>query len=141
MGDEAVGLEPLVVIDDYLAEDQWRAQFKSRARSPELRLMLEILVDAIRLYLGDIGKEKAKQIPEAEAWLAVDNDLFYGFVNVCESLGIEPQALRAGLKAARAEPGNHRISRAPRGQTIRSGISQSRYHNRKAERTASIGCF
>ena len=103
---------PLVVIDDFIAADEWRGHFKSNLKSGEIRLMLELLIDAIRLYLGDVGRLKRKQWPEAEAWIGEDNDLLFGFANVCECLGIDKNYLRAGLRKARKEPGRHHIARA-----------------------------
>ena len=132
---------PLVVIDDFIAADEWRGHFKSDLKSGEMRLMLELLIDAIRLYLGDAGHLKRKQQPEAEAWIGEDNDLLFGFANVCECLGIDKNYLRAGLRKARKEPGQHHIARAPRGCVARTGISTSPYPSSAQRNAQSIGYY
>ena len=137
----AGGAVPLVVVDDFIAADEWRGHFKSNLKSGEMRLMLELLIDAIRLYLGDVGRLKRKQWPEAEAWIGEDNDLLFGFANVCECLGIDKNYLRAGLRKARKEPGRHHIARAPRGCTARTGISASPYASGAKRNAQSIGYY
>lgn len=77
--------------------------------NPERRLMFEVLCDAVRLIQGGQGshvcygdaqvraRRRSVVVEEAEGWLYDDNDELFGFVSVCQMLGINPQALRTGL--------------------------------------------
>ena len=67
----------------------------------EKRLMLAVLQDAVECYqkylLARRGKDK-NLFSEAEAWiLERDNRSTFSFDNVCDSLGLAPNYVRAGL--------------------------------------------
>src|SRR5262249_27012631 len=64
-------------------------------------LMLAVLEDAIRSYLSPDQRARG----EAESWvLSRQRRSVFSFVVVCETLGLEPKAVRAPLRGPRAPP-------------------------------------
>lgn len=77
-----------------------------RLKSPEQRLLWAILEDAINLYLGKfkIGPRLLRERNEAAGWIFDEHhDHPCDFINVCESLGLEPEYIRKGLRGAEAD--------------------------------------
>lgn len=71
-------------------------------RSPPLRgtraLMLAVLEDGIRAYLGSAARARE----EAERWItSQQRRVVFSFNVVCETLGLEPNAVRAALRRMR----------------------------------------
>ncbi len=63
-------------------------------------LMLAVLEDAIRSYLSPEPRARA----EAEGWVSSrQRHSVFSFVVVCETLGLEPKAVRAALRRLRAQ--------------------------------------
>ena len=84
------------------------AQFFEGARrdslaSGEKALMLAVLEDGIRCFQEHLRNPRSNPrllSQQAEAWIrAVDYDWPFSFNNVCETLGIDPSALRGALLA------------------------------------------
>ena len=84
------------------------SQFAERgqARTPEQRLMLAVLSDALDLLLARLrpGALKAtsrpRAIAEARAWVESDDTLWpFSFENVCGALGLHPDWLRRRVLA------------------------------------------
>ena len=82
------------------------AQFFEGARrdslaSGEKALMLAVLEDGIRCFQEHLRNPRSNPrllSQQAEAWIrAVDYDWPFSFNNVCETLGIDPSALRTTL--------------------------------------------
>ena len=80
--------------------------YKTRKRScrisPELLLMAAVLEDAVTTLTVDsrrCSKHQRREIAEAIRWIdkAQDEDYVFSFVNVCESLAMDPDYVRAGL--------------------------------------------
>jgi hypothetical protein len=71
-------------------------------------LMMAILEDALRCYLGPLGRLRT----EAECWvLGTDAWAPFSFPVVCEALGFSPDMLRAALRHLQNCPGAcHRIA-------------------------------
>jgi hypothetical protein len=64
-------------------------------------LMLAMLEDAVRAYLGS----NARECEEAEAWIdSARNRWVFSFTTVCETLGLEPPAVREALARLRNRP-------------------------------------
>lgn len=64
---------------------------------PEKRLMLAVLEDAVTLYLR--GPAFA---PDAADWFASDDTSWpYSFANLCDSLGLDRDAVRSALRRRR----------------------------------------
>ena len=86
---------------------------------PEQRLMIALVRDALRCieryrYARDTrGRRLFAQ--EAQWVLSNDTDWLYAFARVCESLDLDPEAVRRTLKLAgeRSEPPAVRIRRIP----------------------------
>jgi hypothetical protein len=91
-------------------------QFHPRpGMSPEKRLMVAVLEDALRIYTkyGPVPPRKHRRLfAETERWLFSDDaSAPFAFVKVCEVLGIDVGRLRARLaRPAAAAP---RIELAP----------------------------
>jgi hypothetical protein len=63
-------------------------------------LMLAVLEDAIRSYLSAEVRTRS----EAEGWVTSrQRRSVFSFVVVCETLGLEPKAVRAALRRLRAQ--------------------------------------
>ena len=63
-------------------------------------LMLAVLEDAIRSYLSPELRASA----EAEGWvMSRQRRSVFSFIVVCETLGLEPKAVRAALRRLRAQ--------------------------------------
>jgi hypothetical protein len=69
---------------------------------PEIRLMWAILEDAIDSYRKHHSAQRGKpngRLDEVESWIFDrGTDWLYSFDNICETLGINPQYLRGGLR-------------------------------------------
>jgi hypothetical protein len=75
--------------------------FKSGTRGGEERLMLAVLQDAVECFqkhaLAQYPWQK-KLFQEAEDWiLTKNNDWFFSFENICETLQLHPDYIRRGL--------------------------------------------
>jgi hypothetical protein len=74
---------------------------------PIKRLMLAVLEDAMRCYQTYAASRSSAQrrlFVEAEAWLMDRRaDGAFAFITVCETLGIDPNCLREGLRRWRVE--------------------------------------
>lgn len=79
----------------------WRAMYGSRITLPELRLMAAVLQDAVHTYRRHVGatsREARALCEEARAWLVSHDETWpFSFVNVCQALGLHPDALRRRL--------------------------------------------
>jgi len=63
-------------------------------------LMLAVLEDAIRSYLSPETRARG----EAESWVVSrQRRSVFSFIVVCETLGLEPKAVRAALRRLRAQ--------------------------------------
>ena len=87
---------------DILLPNQYFAAFRrGRAVEGERRLMLAVLEDAIacfQKYALARDERGLELFREAEEWvLQQDSEWLFSFDNTCESLGINPEYLRAGL--------------------------------------------
>jgi hypothetical protein len=86
-------------------------------------LMLAILEDGIRSYLSPVGRVRS----EAEYWVkAARNRSPFSFQVVCETLGLEPEAVRVALERLRA-----------RNVSPRRAIQRSRPNVRRQGRIAT----
>ncbi|MDX2165798.1 MAG: hypothetical protein SF182_01995 [Deltaproteobacteria bacterium] len=86
-------------------------------------LMLAILEDGIRSYLSPVGRVRS----EAEYWVkAARNRSPFSFQVVCETLGLEADAVRVALERLRA-----------RNVTPRRAIARSRPNVRRQGRIAT----
>ena len=95
--------------------------------APVKRLMMAVLEDALRCFQNNASAKSAPRkrlFAEAEQWLCVDTgDGPFSFDTVCETLGIEPDFLRGGLKIWRNQQlaGISARRLARRSPVVRSG--------------------
>ena len=79
-------------------------------------LMLAVLDNAINCYLSRTPRMRS----EAEEWVASDRqDSPFTFAVVCETLGLEPSAVRSGLQRMRDDDGGQRRGMTRRRPNVR----------------------
>jgi hypothetical protein len=88
---------------DTLASTHYFQNFRRKAAlEPEKRLMLSMLEDAVRsfqIYLTARRGRGKRLFNEAEEWIMMTDDQWiFSFVNVCDSLGFNPEYIRQGLR-------------------------------------------
>ena len=116
---------------DWSAQALWLASRRSRVRSREAALMLEVLKDALRLvtgagrYCGDESPTKKRRVnAEARAWLLGEGynaDALFSSDSICETLGIDVGGLRDRLRRGahiRIEPEKRVVAPGPRTITV-----------------------
>lgn len=76
-------------------------------KQAEYRLLWAVLQRGVEEYMKNAfaTSRRGKRLRhEAEAWIARDDETWLcSFVNICHVLGLDPDALRAGLKRWRAK--------------------------------------
>jgi hypothetical protein len=115
-------------VPDVLTPEQFYDSRKDdSAIRPVKKLMMAILEDALRCFQNNadvkVGTRK-RLFNEAEQWLCGEGgEGPFSFETVCETLGIEPQFLRKGLREWRVQQlagiSAHRLAR--RSPVVRSG--------------------
>ena len=110
------------------------------AIAPVKRLMMAILEDALRCFQNNADAHsgpRKRLFTEAEQWLCADSgDGPCSFETVCETLGIEPQYLRSGLREWRDQQlaGNSTRRLARRSPVVRSGKISAHTRRSRCER-------
>jgi len=134
------GMGSILVPDIITPEQFYDARHDDSAIAPVKRLMMAVLEDALRCFQNNSNARngpRKRLFAEAEQWLCGETgDGPFSFDTVCETLGIEPEFLRGGLRQWRAQQlagvSPRRLAR--RSPVVRSGkISPnsrrgSRYH-------------
>jgi hypothetical protein len=93
---------------DTLLPEQYLDTFRRKLQlEPEKKLMLAVLEDAIACFqkyvLARDGKGKML-FQETEEWVLDGNDdWLFSFANVCDTLGFDPDYIRRGLLAWKAD--------------------------------------
>ena len=100
---------------DLLLPLQFFTALRGRSQGDgQRRLMIAVLEDAIECFqkYADAKDNRSRQLgSEAEEWFLTDDPKWlYSFVNVCETLGIDPDFLRRGLLAWKAKQEVHQPS-------------------------------
>jgi hypothetical protein len=94
-------LADLFAPDIVLPEQFFEGARRDSQASGEKALMLAVLEDGIRCFQEHLRNPRSNPrllSQQAEAWIrAVDYEWPFSFNNVCETLGIDPSALRAAL--------------------------------------------
>jgi hypothetical protein len=120
---------------DELATEQYGRVFRGARLSPEKRLMLAVLDDAVESFVAHVKPRNAKeqrQFHDARDWIMeADGDWLFSFNSVCQVVGIDPDYLRGGLerlhnRAARAN--GDRAARASRATAIRRRTALRHWH-------------
>lgn len=81
-------------------------------------LMIAVLEDAVRAYVAGNAQERV----ETEVWVVSRERRFpFAFTVICETLGLEPDAVREALRRMRHQP-----------VTSRRGVIRARRNGRRA---------
>ena len=91
-----IELEPITVLPCQYADRTFTAHLR-----PEGRLQLAVLEDAVLTLhrcAGRTGMRARRLLGEVEAWVTSDDASWpFAFVNICETLGLDPAYIRSGL--------------------------------------------
>ena len=99
---------------DPLDVARWEATYRSANPSPEQRLLLAVLDDALTCYRKAVTASGGydSQLAELEVWFARhDGPVPFGFEPICEQLGIDADGIRrrlAQLASRASRPRNAR---------------------------------
>ncbi|HKV53088.1 MAG TPA: hypothetical protein VJN94_00470 [Candidatus Binataceae bacterium] len=117
-----------IFVPDIITPEQfYDSRRDDSAIAPVKRLMMAVLEDALRCFQNNadaISGPRKRLFADAEQWLCGEaGDGPFSFDTVCETLGIEPRFLRAGLKEWRNQQlaGNSARRLARRSPVVRSG--------------------
>jgi hypothetical protein len=117
-----------IFVPDIITPEQfYDTRRDDSAMAPVKRLMMAVLEDALRCFQNNSDAKsgpRKRLFAEAEQWLCGEgNDGPFSFETVCETLGIEPEFLRGGLREWRnqqlAGVSARRLAR--RSPVVRSG--------------------
>lgn len=94
--------DSLFDLDVLLPEQFYATLRRAQSVDPEARLMAAILEDAVACLARDprlCSRQQRKAREDAIAWINAreEGDWIFSFINVCETLGFDPNYLRAGL--------------------------------------------
>jgi hypothetical protein len=85
-------------------------------KQPEYRLLWAVLQRGVGEYMKNVfatSRRGQRLYQEAEAWIQRDDETWLcSFVNICHVLGLDPDALRAGVKRWRAEQESPAVQQA-----------------------------
>lgn len=91
------------------------------SREPENRLMLAVLEEALVTFQRGLNSpvpERRKRFCEVDRWVTErDSDWPFSFENICQTLRIDPDYIRAGLRNLKCESLLRRA--ATRGRKLR----------------------
>ena len=137
---ENSSLGSLFVPDVITPEQFYDSRRDDSTVRPVKKLMMAILEDALRCFQNNIDAKSGSRkrlFQEAEVWLCGEGgEGPFSFEMVCETLGIEPEYLRSGLKEWRRQQLDGMFTRrlARRSPVVRAGriSSPSRRHGKRA---------
>ena len=114
---------------DTLASQRYQSLFQSRQISPEKRLILAILDDAVQSFIETMrprSPKERREFEEAQMWIMEANsEWIFSFESICNQLGLDPDYLRGGLQKLKIEASHAPRSRRPRaGRFPRARIAQ-----------------
>jgi hypothetical protein len=77
------------------------------SREPENRLMLAVLEEALVTFQRGLNSpipERRKRFCEVDRWVSEkDSDWPFSFENICQTLRIDPDYIRAGLRSLKCQ--------------------------------------
>lgn len=92
---------------DIIASHRYQNVFQNRQISPEKRLILAILDDAVQAFVATIkprNHKERREFEEAQTWIMEKNsNWIFSFDSVCSELALDPDYLRSGLQKLKAE--------------------------------------
>jgi hypothetical protein len=87
---------------------------------PEKTLMFAVLLDAVECFQKYSGHEANHLFKDTQRWIFEDDHKWpFSFINICQTVGLNPQHLRKGL--AKWTDRTIREVKYPRSQTARKG--------------------
>ena len=127
---------------DTLASHRYQKVFESRQISPEKRLILAILDDAVQSFIATVKPRNPKELrdfEEAQMWIMeADSDWIFSFDSICNQLGLDPDYLRSGLLKLIADARNPQHSRTVSGNRVpRARVGLPRMTLRQTSRALS----
>src|SRR6266478_6012886 len=95
-----IDLSQIVANDAILPEQYCDLIARSTQLCPELRLLLAVLDDALRCWVGKTGTfaTRERRQAEAEKWLFGNYETVLSFIFVCQYLNIDPHYFRDHLR-------------------------------------------
>lgn len=109
-------LQDLFEPDLLLPQQYFAALQRKRFPNGEHRLLIAVMRDAIECFQKHIHAHDAKRrqlFVEAEAWIGNEEDRSaFSFINVCDTLGMNPDYVRTGLLQWRDDQTRSRGRRA-----------------------------
>jgi hypothetical protein len=111
------GIDSILLPEIITPSQYYDSRGATRSNDPVARLMLAVLTDAVVSFQKTAGsgtRRGARLFAELEDWFfAQGDDDPFAFESICDTLGIDSDALRAGLKAwrERSDAAPMRISR------------------------------
>jgi hypothetical protein len=119
-------LESELTPDCVLPVQLYDRSFEGARLQPEKRLQLAVLADAVLTYRRWVGDEPARArhvFVEVETWFASDDaDGPFTFITICDSLKLDPDYIRRGLRQWRA----HLEATAKHGKSLRRDANETR---------------
>lgn len=96
---------------DIVGPSQWADRHGNKRTSPEKRLMLAILEDAVNV-LDTRARQKPPLVQQTLEWIESDDvSWLFAFVRICDALNLDASYLRRGIRAAMArEPARPRLA-------------------------------
>src|SRR5216683_8195453 len=135
-----------IFVPDVITPDQYYDMRRDdSAIAPVKRLMMAVLEDALRCFQNNADAKngpRKRLFAEAEQWLCGEGgDGPFSFETVCETLGIEPQFLRSGLRDWRGQQlaGNSTRRLARRSPVVRSGKISAPTRRNNRQRLNQVG--
>ena len=102
------------------------------SREPENRLMLAVLEEALVTFQRGLNSpvpERRKRFCEVDKWVSEkDSDWPFSFENICQTLCIDPDYIRAGLRTLKCQ------SLMTRSQSRRRKLRRERIYDRRGWR-------
>jgi len=102
------------------------------SREPESRLMLAVLEEAMVSFQRGLSSpvpERRKRFCEVDRWVCEhDSDWPFSFENICQTLRIDPDYIRAGLRSLKCK------SMLSRGETRGRKLRRERIYDRRGWR-------
>ncbi len=85
-----------------------------RPVTPERRLLIAILTDAVECYQKNLGARTARRrrlCREAEHWILSDDQTWvFSFRNICDALGVDAEAMRERARAWKTDYSTHAVA-------------------------------
>jgi hypothetical protein len=102
------GVMGSILVPDVITPEQfYDSRRDDSAIAPVKRLMMAVLEDALRCFQNNANAKsgpRKRLFAEAEQWLCEETgDSPFSFDTVCDTLGIEPEFLRGGLRQWREQ--------------------------------------